>query len=305
MVSFIVPARGDSPALRRCLAAIDRDDYPPASKEVIVVENGSPDDVRPGELRNRGVSAARGSIVAFVDADHEIDLGWTQAAVEGLRGADVGAVGAPYHAPADGNWVQRIHDGFRSRKPGRRDVEWIASGNLAMRCDVFDRLGGFDPALETCEDVDLCQRMRAAGLRIVSDERLRSVHFGDPATLGALFFGELWRGRDNLRVSLRGPVSLRGLPSILMPIVNLGCLAASVGGIMAAPFGGLTITFAAAALVAATAAVRAGRILRHSPSAGLVGIPQALAVAGVYEVARALALVARASHQVRRRASPV
>lgn len=320
-VSFVVPARGDSPALGRCLAAIERNDYPAGLIEAIVVlQNDTTHTaaakprvavtvltapaVAPGELRNRGVRAALGEVVAFVDSDHEIDAGWTRAAVEALREASVGAVGSPYHAPVDGSWVQRIYDGFRSRKPGCRDVEWVAGGNLAMRREIFDRVRGFDATLETCEDVDLCQRIRAAGLRVVSDERLRSVHFGDPATLEALFFGELWRGRDNLRVSLRGPLSLGGMPSILVPIANLACLAAGLGGIAAAPFGGLTITLAAAALIGATAAIRAGRILFHSPAAGLPGIPQALAVASVYEIARALALVARASHQLRRRASP-
>jgi hypothetical protein len=46
-------------------------------------------------------------------------------------------------------------------------------------------------------------------------------HFGDPATLGELFRGELWRGRDNLRVSLRGPVDWRDLPSVIVPLLWL------------------------------------------------------------------------------------
>ena len=84
------------------------------------------------------------------------------------------------------------------------------SGNLAVKRTAFQAIGGFDAALEACEDVDFCQRLRRAGWRLVGDERLESVHLGDPPTLAALFRAERWRGRDNLRVSLRGPLDARG-----------------------------------------------------------------------------------------------
>jgi hypothetical protein len=51
-----------------------------------------------------------------------------------------------------------------------------------------------------------------------------NVHHGDPATLGALFRGELWRGRGNLAVSFRSPMTLRELPSAITPIVQLAGL---------------------------------------------------------------------------------
>src|SRR5207237_2176262 len=119
---------------------------------------------------------ARGDMVAFVDADHEIDPGWAESAAETLSGPGVGAVGAPYHAPRDGTWVQQVYDTLRTRVPGCQDASWLGSGNLAVRAEAFRRVQGFDPTLETCEDVDLCQRLRAAGYRVMSDHRLRSVH---------------------------------------------------------------------------------------------------------------------------------
>ena len=66
-------------------------------------------------------------------------------------------------------------------------------------------VGGFDAQLTACEDVDLCNRLRQAGHRIVADPAMRNVHYGDPSTLTALFFGELWRGRDNLQRDLPRP----------------------------------------------------------------------------------------------------
>ena len=61
----------------------------------------------------------------------------------------------------------------------------------------------------------------ASGLRVVSDARMESVHHGDPSTLTELFIGELWRGRDNLRVSFRKPLSVAALPSALIPVVDI------------------------------------------------------------------------------------
>src|SRR5205814_5569345 len=94
----------------------------------------------------------------------------------------------------------------------------------------FEAVGAFDVSLETCEDVDLCNRLRAAGYRIVSDSRLRNIHHGDPRTLWDLFEGEIWRGRDNLRVSLRGPFTWRALPGVLIPVVNLIMIPAALLG---------------------------------------------------------------------------
>jgi GT2 family glycosyltransferase len=132
-------------------------------------------------------------LLAFVDADQELDPGWCDAAIHALADASVTAVGAQYHAPADGTWVQRMYDRMRGHQPGTRGAAWLPSGNFVIRRTAFGRAGGFDTSLETCEDVDLCQRITAAGGRLFSVDRLRSIHHGDPATLG-LVQGELWRG---------------------------------------------------------------------------------------------------------------
>ena len=311
-VSCIVPVRDDAARLRLCLASITRSEHPSQEVEVVVVDNGSVDDsvqvaqaagarvlpcpgLRVSELRNRGAAAARGEVLAFIDADHEIDPGWIVHAMEDLEQPNVAAVGAPYVAPAAGTWVQRTFDTMRHRRSGCFETEWLASGNLAVRRHDFERLGGFDARLETCEDYDLCQRLRASGRRLISDDRLRSVHHGDPATLAALFRAELWRGRDNLRASLRGPLTLRGLPSLLIPVVELGWLTAGLGGLLATPEG-LALTLSAPAGLAGFAALRAWRMTSHRSGVRPVEALQAFAVAYVYELARAMALVYRAPH---------
>ena len=313
-VSFVIPVRNDARRLERCLASIRHNTYPTELVETVVIDNGSTDDsvavaraggavtlvdpaARVAELRNAGAKIARGQILAFVDADHEIGRMWIDTAVDALGGDGVQAAGAPCHAPADGTWVQRMDHGMRLHQPGRRDVDWLGSGNLAVPAKTFHELGGFDVRLETCEDVDFCRRLRDSGGRIVADDRMENTHFGDPETLRALFVGELWRGRDNLRVSVRGPVSARELPSIVIPIVDLGLVAATIVGVAAARVIGWWPAVLAASAFVVLAALRALRILAHRRSFAAADLLQALAVAGTYDLARAAALVVRMPHR--------
>ncbi len=315
LVSFIIPVRDDAARLRVCLASIARN-VGAATSEIIVADNGSTDASvlvaqqagarvlrlpgrRVAEVRNVAAAAAKGDVLAFVDADHEIDGAWVASAVAALQQRGVGAAGAPYEAPSNGTWVQRAYDALRKRPTEARDTDWLASGNLAVWRHVFERLGGFDASLETCEDVDFCRRLRAQGYRLLEDPRLRSIHHGDPASLKAVFLSELWRGRDNLRASLRGRVRLRELPSVAIPVADLVLLAAAG---LAAFSGVPAVSAAAVAPILGLSMVRALVINQRRPSRTLTGFAQSMAVAVVYDLSRALALVSRPGHHVRRRA---
>jgi glycosyltransferase involved in cell wall biosynthesis len=316
LVSFIIPVRNDAARLRRCLTTI-RANAPAAARiEIIVADNGSTDDspdvarafearvlTLPGlsvaALRNRAAAAAQGQVLAFVDADHEIDPDWVASATDALTLPNVAAVGALCSAPAQGTWVQRMYDALRGRTEGRADVEWLGSGNMAVRHDLFDQVGGFDISLETCEDVDLCARLRQAGLRVRGDDRLRNIHLGDPATLRALYRSELWRGRDNLRVSLRYGLTLRGLPSVLTPVLELACLVLVPLALLAIPLFGLPAAIVAGLALAAPIALTTLRVVRMARWGGLHGagdFARAWIVASTYDLARAVALLARARH---------
>ncbi len=250
LISFVIPVRNDVLRLQRCLASIVRNDYPRALIEMIVVDNDSTDGsaaaARAGgaivlqasgdsvaALRNKGAKAALGCVLAFADSDHEIYRHWIETAIEVLSQPDVAATGSAYLTQPSPNWVQQQYDGLRARPLGREDVAWLGSGNFAVKRSAFESVGGFNATLTACEDVDLCNRLRLAGHRIVADPALRSVHFGDPRTLKALFLGELWRGRDNLRVTFTGPRTFRHLRSALVPIADLICLSAGWTALLA------------------------------------------------------------------------
>jgi glycosyltransferase involved in cell wall biosynthesis len=337
LVSFIIPVRNDAVRLRRCLTTIRANAPAHDEVEIVVADNGSTDDTAAvargfnarvltlpslsvAALRNRAAAEARGQVLAFVDADHEIDPHWVASATDALSDQGVAAVGALCVAPAHGTWVQRMYDALRGRTEGRSDVEWLGSGNMAVRRESFDKVGGFDVSLETCEDVDLCQRLRQAGLRVRGDDRLRNVHLGDPATLGKLYRSELWRGRDNLRVSLRYGLTLRGLPSVAMPVIELACLliaplalgfwlafalSTSAGQrMMSIGYVSLAIALIAIAIPIGFTLLRVLRMARWGGLRGPLDLARAFVVAGTYDLARAVALLARARHHQTPQAAP-
>lgn len=319
LVSVIVPVRNDARRLARCLASIRASEDLPAPLEIVVADNGSTDDpstvaaaagarlvplpgLRVSEVRNRAAATSRGDVLVFIDADHEQDPLWMAHAVDTLRRSGVGAVGAPYFAPAGGTWVQQTYDAVRQRPSGQDEVEWLGSGSLAVWRDVFEQVGGFDRSLEACEDVDFCKRLRRGGHRLVADVRLVTVHHGDPATLRALFLGELWRGRDNIRVSLRPPVTLASLPSVVTPVLVLALTLATIVGVLRWMVFGPSWWLASIAGLLAIVGARAARMARRGRR-GIRSLMQAFAVAATYETARALALVVRVPHRVRQEAA--
>lgn len=314
-ISFIVPVRDDAARLERCLRSIARSAATVAAVEVIVADNGSTDasvavaraagarvlelpGVRVGELRNRAAAIAAAPVLAFVDADNEIAPEWVRACLESLRGG-AAAVGAPYVPPTPGTWVQCLYDRLRRHPDTSEAVEWLGSGNIALDRQAFAEAGGFDATLETCEDVDLCRKLRARGHTLLSDRRLRNVHHGDPRTLREVFFGELWRGRDNVRVSLRAPRSSRTLASAAVPIANLLSAGAVVAGLASLTALGATVAAAAGAFIGVAVLLRASIMMRTVSE-----LPKALAVAAAYEAGRSLALAGRFSHARRRSAVP-
>jgi hypothetical protein len=318
-LSFVIPVRSDAARLRQCLESIRANDYPAERVEIIVVvdRNSSDDSAAVGtlagatvlhasrgpvaHLRNLGADAARGPLLAFVDADHLLAMEWITVAVNSFTNASIGAVGSLYRAPADGTWVQRAYDRLRGRAIGRHAVQWLGAGNLVVRRSAFDQVGGFDTRLKTCEDVDLSKRLRSNGFTLISDDRLLSIHVGDPSTLGALFCGELWRGRSNLTVSVRPPITARELASICIPVVQLaGLLGATLSIGFAGPARLVLLVLFLCPLVVVPA-WRAARMSTQCKRRTLRKFSDNALVALVYDLARALALITPVTHQLRRR----
>jgi TRAP-type mannitol/chloroaromatic compound transport system permease large subunit len=321
-IAVIVPVRNGAATLPACLASIVAAARGFERVELIVADNGSTDEsqavarshgatvvslprLRVSAVRNKAASQAHADLLAFIDADHVIAPEWLSAACAILRGdARVAGAGAEYHAPKEGTWVQRAYDCLRRHDVAARQTDWLPSGNLVVRSEVFRDLGGFDERLETCEDVDFCARLLRSGRMLVSDPRLHSIHLGDPRRLADVFLGELWRGRDNLKVTFRTARTWRSVASAMQPLVTVVVV---IGGLVAAaafPERSATALGAALTFVIAASLPRTLQMLVRSPARSLRTLLHCSAVALVFDLGRAAALVARAGHSARRRPVP-
>lgn len=109
----------------------------------------------PGVARNRGVAAASGALLAFIDSDCRASHGW----LDGLAGAlDAGADLA--HGPVTSS-LPAIEPFVHSFQVGEVPV---CGANFATSRRIFDRVGGFRAEISrVAEDHDLVDRIRAAG----------------------------------------------------------------------------------------------------------------------------------------------
>ena len=184
-VSVVVPARNAADLLPKLLAALDRTTYD-GVWETVVVDDASTDATAdlatewgarvvrldsqsgPAAARNAGLAAARGSLIAFTDADCEPTPGWLSALTEALGGADI--VTGPVQ-PAPG--VSR--GPFARTLSIRGESALFETANLALRREVAERVGGFEPFTPVAGQ---------PGLRPTVEEG----HFGEDAVFG-------WRAR--------------------------------------------------------------------------------------------------------------
>ncbi len=66
----------------------------------------------------------------------------------------------------------------RRRVEGIQRVDWVAGACLLIRADVFREVGGFDERLTYVEDVELGERVRRAGHKLVLAGNVRVLHLG-------------------------------------------------------------------------------------------------------------------------------
>jgi len=202
-VSVVVATRRRPDLLAHLLDSIGRLAVPPL--EVIVVDNG-PDErtravvegcvfatyvaePRPGlsAARNTGVTRAQGAVVAFTDDDAVVDVRWLERLCAGFERPGVRAVTGLVLPMRLDSPVQVLFErglgwlahGFRRRA---FDAEFFARTrstgvpvwaigagvNLAVRREVFERLGHFDERLGAgasgcSEDSELLYRILADG----------------------------------------------------------------------------------------------------------------------------------------------
>lgn len=186
--SVIVCTRNGASRIAGCLRAIATMEGGPF--ETVVVDDGSVDDtakivardfpsvrlisIPPSGLsaaRNTGAEAATGDILAFTDDDCEPDTEWLTRLSRAFLDPSVAAAGGPNLPPparTPAEAVIRASPGAPSHVLlDDTAAEHLPGCNIAVRKDVFNAVGGFDPVFRTAgDDVDFCWRLSDAGHRL-------------------------------------------------------------------------------------------------------------------------------------------
>ncbi|MFZ0408881.1 MAG: glycosyltransferase [Cyanobium sp.] len=211
-VSIVIPVHGHYAVTRRCLAAIacapTRVSY-----EVIVVDDGSPDDssrwlipeapgvqvVRHDYARGfnqaccSGVAVARGEFVVLLNNDTEACAYWLDELLAPFsHWSDTGLVGAQL-IMTDGRLQEaggivwgngepwnygRGGNPYDPRFAYSRRVDYVSGAALAIRAELWRQVGGFSPEFSPAyyEDTDLAFKVRQAGQTVRYAPLARVIH---------------------------------------------------------------------------------------------------------------------------------
>lgn len=244
VVSVIIPALNEEKVIGQCLESLARLDFPRESFEVILVDNGSTDrtveiarsfsevlnltilsktGVHVSALRNLGASQARGDNFVFLDSDCVVFPPWLTRATALLAQKGIGVIGAHFRIPNESGWVARVWYGdLEFEKQG--DLSWVPGCNTWVKRATFEQIGGFDASIETNEDCEFCDRVRAAGLRVIGDPAIAVVHLGTPQTLSGFYRKIRWHSTDGLRVFIRDLPRITNARPLLFGLYTLICL---------------------------------------------------------------------------------
>lgn len=207
LISVVIPHLNQPAMLARCLASLRAGQR--QADEIIVVDNGSAslptalcagvtllqESVPgPGPARNRGIQAATGDVLAFIDADCLAAPDWLAAAEAAMADPSAkilgGDVRIAYANPARLTMLEAYESIYAYRMDRYIAREgFTGTGNLVVRRGVLDDVGAF-AGIGIAEDRDWGRRATAKGYAIRYAAGMRVYH---PARTS---FADLFRKWD-------------------------------------------------------------------------------------------------------------
>jgi len=253
MISVIIPHLNQPEALERGLQALSSQTGIKDDHELIVVDNGSiclPEAIcarygatllfqpvpGPGPARNMGVAAAKGDILAFIDADCLPSPTWLAAIEERfartpqapILGGDVRIL---QQRPGQPTWLEAYESVFAFRmKKYIEEKGFTGGGNLAVRSWVFSQVGEF-LGINIAEDTEWGQRASRMGHRVQYEPTMIVYH---PARRSFAELCDKWdRHIAHDFLEIRGQSNwwmrwmVRALAVLVSPLAELGRIAVS------------------------------------------------------------------------------
>lgn len=211
-VSIVIPMQNEERCIASCLYAVLNQTYPAHLMEIIVVDGNSQDRSRqiiadharrdarikllsnpagtiPAGL-NIGIRAARGDVIARVDARTLLASDYLRTAVDLLASTRADNVGGPVRSITPTlrgralamAWGSRFGLGGASARYRESTEHWTDTVYLGVYPrKVLEAIGLYDENILQDEDTELNYRLRSQGGRILMSPRLRSYYLNSPS----------------------------------------------------------------------------------------------------------------------------
>ncbi|MGI9126443.1 MAG: mycofactocin biosynthesis glycosyltransferase MftF [Mycobacterium sp.] len=341
-VTVVIPVRDNPSGLHRLVMSlrgmavvivddasatpVDPRDFDGAPCEIEIVRHSA--SLGPAAARNSGLGRCRTEFVTFLDSDVLPRRGWLEALLGHFCDPAVALVAPRIVAMHPGQTAVGRYEAARSSLDlGHREapvlpyspVSYVPSAAIVCRRSVVLGVGGFDEALHSGEDVDLCWRLVESGSRLRYEPVALVAHDHRTELAG-------WLSRRAFYGGSAAPLALRHPDNAAPLVMSLWVLLAWVsvatgsraGAAAGTVFAGLHARRVAAALANSDAGARdvivlAARGLGHGalPLSSAVSRPYwplALTVAALSRRGRrmvaAAALIDAAADRLRRRPVP-
>ncbi|HNX75631.1 MAG TPA: glycosyltransferase [Candidatus Rifleibacterium sp.] len=230
-VSVIIPVYNAEATIGKTLHALLRQNKADFLLEIITVDDGSTDatptilqgfqgikvirqmNAGPASARNTGARAATGDILAFTDSDTIPHPEWLDELIQPFSTASIMATAGTYTIANPGNRLAEVIQKEITWRHARYGefIEFGGTYNLAVRKELFERIGGFNETFRRAsgEDNDFCYRILRQGHRIKYVPTAKVAHYHPEKFLKYLreqFRHGFWRAK----LYMEHPVHLSG-----------------------------------------------------------------------------------------------
>ena len=186
-LSVIIPVYNDNTGLKKLLPTLMQQSYPQDKYEVIVVDNGSNQDVSEVTqhfeiklltendiqssyaARNKGIQHARGEVFVFIDSDCRATDDWLYEGIKKMHQAGSDLVGGNVvFSFSEKKTSAEYYDVIIFLRMDEKVQRGICGGaNMFVKSSVFDSIGMFPSNVKSGGDVFFTKKATISGFKLV------------------------------------------------------------------------------------------------------------------------------------------
>jgi len=183
----------------------------------------SEQDLNPAEARNRGIKAAGGKLIFFIDADCIAPSAWMVTLLKTFHEGHP-VVGGPIWFDDDDFWilsdnVAHFHDLLPDIGRGVNRHYMLATANMLVEKTILEKVGMFDESFPTAEDFGLSRRIRNAGYDLFFEPEAKIIHRPVRDSLGAVLQHSAGWARHSVRIRQRYREELSSPWFLFQPLI--------------------------------------------------------------------------------------